>query len=327
MEAAANTVHELCLQAAQEVIDRSWFGDLAIPPTAIDPLVRSWNEDDFSLYGRFDFAYDGTMPPKLLEYNADTPTALVEAAVAQWFWLEDNFRNADQFNSVHERLIEAWKLIEAPRIHFCSIKDFPEDEQTVSYLLDTAQQAGKETKFIYLEDIGWNENTSRFVDQENHNIDTCFKLYPWEWMWHEEFGKHLRERDTQFIEPCWKMLFSNKAMLPILWKLFPDHPNLLPCFDEPSPLGNSYIRKPKLSREGHNIQLIENGVIVEETPGEYGEEGFVFQAVAKTNDFLGSHPIMGVWMIHNEAGGLGIREDSKRVTGNLSRFVPHYFLP
>jgi glutathionylspermidine synthase len=36
------------------------------------------------LYGRFDLAYRGDGPPKLLEYNADTPTALFEAAVVQW---------------------------------------------------------------------------------------------------------------------------------------------------------------------------------------------------------------------------------------------------
>ncbi|MBN9117856.1 MAG: glutathionylspermidine synthase family protein, partial [Planctomycetes bacterium] len=49
--------------------------------------------------------------PKMLEYNADTPTALVEAAVAQWMWLKDVDERADQFNSIHEQLIEAWKMI------------------------------------------------------------------------------------------------------------------------------------------------------------------------------------------------------------------------
>ena len=57
------------------------------------------------MYGRFDLAYDGTTPPKLLEYNADTPTSLLEAAVIQWRWQQDMRPERDQFNSIHERLL------------------------------------------------------------------------------------------------------------------------------------------------------------------------------------------------------------------------------
>jgi glutathionylspermidine synthase len=72
------------------------------------PLIReAWAAQPPSLYGRFDLAWSGTGPPKLLEYNADTPTSLVEAAVAQWYWLEQVHPGGDQFNSLHERLVEA----------------------------------------------------------------------------------------------------------------------------------------------------------------------------------------------------------------------------
>ena len=55
-----------------------------------------------------DLAYNGC-ELKLLEYNADTPTALVESAVAQWYWLNAVFPGADQFNSIHEHLVAKWK--------------------------------------------------------------------------------------------------------------------------------------------------------------------------------------------------------------------------
>ncbi|TAK95310.1 MAG: glutathionylspermidine synthase family protein, partial [Verrucomicrobia bacterium] len=142
---------------------------------------------------------------------------------------------------------------------------------------------------------------------------------------HEEFSQHLAHEAVQFIEPTWKMLLSNKGLLPILWELFPEHPNLLPAFDEAAPLGESFIRKPKLSREGSNVAWHEGGVVVEETGGEYGEEGHVYQALAPLPEFDGNHPVFGVWVVDHEAAGLGIREDSKRITGNLSRFVPHFF--
>ncbi len=327
LEAAGNTLHALCIAAAEAVIKHNWWTRLGIPAAAIPALLDSWERDEFSLYGRFDLAYDGQQPPKLLEYNADTPTALIEAAVAQWFWLQDSFKWADQFNSIHEKLIEAWKHLAVGRIHFSSLKDHPEDEQTLLYLQDTCHQAGRITKNTPVEEIGWDENRSCFVDQDNEPITTCFKLYPWEWMWHEEFGQHLPQQPVRFIEPMWKMLLSNKGLLPILWELFPGHPNLLPCHESPESLGQNFVKKPKLSREGSNVTLVENGVTVETNGGDYGEEGFVYQAIAPRSDFAGNHPVMGVWIINHEAAGLGIREDTRRITGNVSRFIPHLFQP
>jgi glutathionylspermidine synthase len=327
LETAGSVVHRLCIDAAEAVIERGWWSRLAIPQTAIPTILRSWENDEFSLYGRFDFAFDGTAPPKLLEYNADTPTALVEAAVAQWFWLQETRPEADQFNSLHERLIEAWRRWAGTTIHFSSLKDQPEDEQTVLYLRDTCEQAGVATASVAIEDLGWDSRQQRFVDLDGNIITHCFKLYPWEWLWHEEFAGHLSGNAIQLIEPCWKMLLSNKGLLPILWELFPDHPNLLPAFETPQPLGGTFVRKPKLSREGSNVLWVERGQTIEETPGDYGEEGHVFQAPANIPSFDGHHPVFGVWMVDHEPAGLGIREDHRRVTGNLSRFVPHFFPP
>ena len=348
LERAGNQLHRLCLEAAEAVIEKNWWHRLAIPEQAVPSILRSWERDDFSVYGRFDLAFDGMGEPKLLEYNADTPTALVEASVAQWFWLQDVFPQADQFNSIHERLIEAWKRFSfrgqtsspGPQrsindsqsssfrqnaIHFSSIKEHPEDEQTVLYLRDTCEQAGIRTRDVFVEDIGWDEPQGSFVDLDLQPITHCFKLYPWEWMWHEEFAPQLANDTTQFLEPVWKMLLSNKGLLPVLWELFPDHPNLLPAYDDAAPLGQSFVRKPRLSREGSNVTWVEHGAVLEETAGDYGEEGHIFQALANVPEFGGHRPIFGVWVVDHEAAGLGIREDTRRITGNLSRFVPHLF--
>jgi glutathionylspermidine synthase len=197
----------------------------------------------------------------------------------------------------------------------------------VLYLRDTCQQAGVQTRSVHIEDIGWDGRRNVFVDLDNQPIQHCFKLYPWEWLWHEEFAPHLANDCLRFIEPTWKMLLSNKGLLPILWELFPEHPNLLPAYEFSAPLGAHYIRKPRLSREGSNVAWVENGVVVEETDGGYGQEGCVYQALAPLPDFEGHHPVFGVWVVDHEAGGLGIREDTRRITGNLSRFVPHFFRP
>lgn len=325
LESAANRLHFLCIDAAEAVIKNHWWSRLGICEAAVPMILKSWERDDFSLYGRFDLSYDGATPPKLLEYNADTPTALVEAAVAQWFWLQETRPHADQFNSIHDRLIEAWKRWVGKTVHFSGITGHDEDEMTVLYLRDTCEQAGVKTKSVGIEDLGWHDKENCFVDLEGERIERGFKLYPWEWLWNEAFAAHLAKDSIQFIEPMWKMLLSNKGLLPVLWELFPGHPNLLPAYDSAELLGSRFIRKPKLSREGSNVAWVEGGVVVEENGGNYGEEGFIFQATANLPDFGGNHPVFGLWVVDHEAAGLGIREDTRRITGNLSRFVPHFF--
>ncbi|PTX95490.1 glutathionylspermidine synthase family protein [Opitutus sp. ER46] len=324
LEAAANALHQLCIDAAQVVIDRGWWSRLGIPTAAVPAILASWERDDPSLYGRFDLAYDGVNAPKLLEYNADTPTSLIEASVVQWYWLQERFPAEDQFNSIHEHLIEAWRNVAAQRVHFAAVQDLPEDTQTVTYLMDTCQQAGFQTQAIAMDDIGWDEARGLFVDVDADEINALFKLYPWEWMWHEPFARYLGDAKNLFIEPPWKLLLSNKGLLPVLWELYPDHPNLLPAYEmQDARLAGSYAKKPRFSREGANVTLVHQGKLVESTGGEYGEEGFVYQALAPIPDFAGHHPVCGVWVVNHEACGLGLREDTRWITGNVSRFVPH----
>jgi glutathionylspermidine synthase len=333
LEDAANELHRLCIEAAGRVIQQGLWGRLGIPPAAVPVIRASWGRDDSSLYGRFDLAYDPSHgQPKLLEYNADTPTALLEASVIQWNWLQEQFPRADQFNSLHERLVDAWKVFAKsapPCVHFAGVQEHLEDAQTVLYLQDTCHQAGLVTKNLFVEEIGWDARRKVFADMEAEEIQALFKLYPWEWLWQEEFGPYLALEKVRMIEPAWKMLLSNKGLLPILWELFPGHPNLLPAYfadERPADL-QRYVQKPILSREGANITMVDYGTVVAQTGGDYGAEGFVVQETYPLPYFQGYRPVMGVWMINQQAGGLGIREDAGLITGNLSLFIPHYFLP
>ncbi len=327
IEAATEELEQMALALVDRVVQtgEEAFERLRIPRVAWEAIAASWHSREKNLYGRFDLAYRGEGPPKLLEYNADTPTALFEAAVVQWDWLQTSWPERDQFNSIHERLIEAWTNfgIAPRRVHFAAVRNHAEDMGTVEYLRDTATQAKLETARIAIEDIGWDGLS--FRDLENRPIDVLFKLYPWEWLAGEEFGQHLLSGGAQVIEPAWKMVLSNKAALALLWEMAPDHPNLLPAFLEPGRIDGKVVRKPIYSREGANIQVLDSGRVVAETDGGYGAEGFVYQAHVEMPAFDGNYPVIGSWVIASRPAGIGIREDTTAITRDTSRFVPHFF--
>jgi glutathionylspermidine synthase len=344
LEAAGNELHEMCLAAAQHIIDKKRYAELDIPAFAIEAIEWAWNNEPPALYGRFDLSWAGAQSgsaPKLLEYNADTPTSLLEAAVVQWHWLKDMPSSLvsykpDQFNSIHEKLIAKWKDIDpylSKPIYFAALNnpDNPgtsaEDQLTVTYLRDTAQQANLDTRQLSMHEIGWNDSQHAFLDLDDHPIFSIFKLYPWEAMLQEEFGPHAiaTYQSTRWIEPIWKMLLSNKGILPILWQLYPSHELLLEAhFDSPGTMTN-YIRKPLMSREGANITLVRDNATVVSTPGPYNGKQ-IYQALAPPAIFDNRHTVLGLWMIDQECCGMGVRESFSPITGNISSFVPHFFL-
>ena len=335
LEHATYELNEMCFEAVDRVIRNDLFERFQIPKPYRDWIAASWQQDDLTLYGRFDLVYDGQEPPALLEYNADTPTAVLEAAVIQWFWFQDYLASSggrwgkfDQFNSLHERLIEAWGLVKARtsgKVHFAGLDEYDslEDFMTVSYLRDTAQQAGLQTEFLPMNCIGWNDLRREFVDQRETRIETLFKLYPWEWMVREEFGPYLPDSQVRWFEPPWKMLLSNKALLPTLHEMFPDSPHVLPAAFEP--LSGTYVKKPIFSREGANIAIVSDGEVMLETKGAYGDGPFIYQEFRPLPRFGECCPVIGSWLVNGHACGIGIREDQSLITGNLSRFVPHLF--
>jgi glutathionylspermidine synthase len=338
IEGATAEIEAMCIALVARVLDDDALKRRLRIPQGFWPLLsESWERDDPSLYGRLDLSFGGDGPAKLLEYNADTPTSIFEAAVFQWTWLEQTIERrilpgrADQYNSIHERLIERWKAIGDGRaLHLAGITEDAEDAGTLAYLADTAAQAGLATTIIDITDIGWREDGGGFVDLDDNEMTLAFKLYPWEWMFQDAFGARLSQAPTRWIEPPWKAIISNKGILPLLWEMFEGHPNLLPAFFEEDPkaatLGASFVRKPLLSREGANVSLISDGVAVSTQDGPYGAEGHVRQALAPLPDFGGVYPVVGSWLVAGEPCGLSIREDISPITGNSSRFLPHAIL-
>ncbi len=334
LEGPAEEIESLCFEVLNRAAaDETVFRRLRIPEAYWNYVAESWRNQEKNLFGRFDFAYDGSGPAKLLEYNADTPTTLYDASLFQWEWLEQAIdlglvpEGSDQFNLLHEFLLEAFSGLELEGpLHMACLKDIEDDRSTVEYLEDVAEEAGVETTFLSMEEIGVDAE-GRFTDLDDRVIATLFKLYPWEWLMEEKFGRYMPESGVRFIEPPWKAVLSNKGLLALLWEMFEGHPNLLPAYFEDEAraveLSDTFVRKPLLSRRGANVEIIREGNVEVEKDGPYGGEGFVVQAFHPLPDFDGRYPLIGCWMVAGRAAGLGIREDRDLVTTENANFIPH----
>lgn len=139
--------------------------------------------------------------------------------------------------------------------------------------MDACSAAVWSTESIFLQDIQFSLEDKRFYDKVGKHIDVIFKLWPWEWMVEEDkgeqcfkdmvnIGEHAKSREyvggTVWLEAPYKMLWSNKALFPILWDMFKDDPRgkwLLPTYFEneaPETL-TKFCRKAIFAREGTDI--------------------------------------------------------------------------
>lgn len=346
IEDPSTELYDMCREAVARVsASEELMGKLAIPEAMRDYVAQSWRNADPELYARFDLAYDGKNPAKMLEINADTPTSLFESTSFQWGWLEDQIEAGvlmagdDQFNRGFEALTERFAELfpQGTDIHFASVEGSDEDYGTVETMAWAAREAGMGAHYTTIASIGLT-NEGQFADSQSRVIGTLFKLYPWEDMLRDDFALNIRDSGTQFLEPAWKAMLSNKGILPVLWEMFEGHPNLLPAFfaedmvsthpvfqRAEAALLRGSVRKPIFSREGSSVTITEGGALLEASPDTtYAHHPMIVQEYHPIPEFGGFRPIIGAWVVGRTCVGMGIREDRSRITQDLSHFVPHF---
>lgn len=339
--AAANTLYDMYVEAAGQVIENRLYDQLGIDPLLVPLVEDSWERDDWHLYGRFDLAggLDG-QPIKLIEFNADTPTSLFETSIVQWALLKANgMEDSRQFNNIHAMLQDNFQRVitggdadfgEAYRKQkflFSSIAGLPEDERTVRYLQHAAHEAGLYTDFCFMNEAGFIEKQGVF-NRDHQRADFWFKLFPWEDIAAEEpelaaiLQTISQLGSTRFINPAYTLLFQSKGILKVLCDLYPDSPYLLRCDFEPLQ-GVAQVEKKLFGREGENTRILAaDGGLVCETGGKYAHHPSIYQEyVSFPRDAAGNCYQAGVFYVY-EACGLGFRRGGE-ILDNLSKFVGH----
>lgn len=339
LENVTEELHKMSVETARFLAEEQKNPDspflLNIPDYAVEYATESLNRNDIDVYGRFDFVYRGG-EVKMLEYNADTPTGLVEASIVQWNWLEEVFPEHDQWNSIHETLIDRWARVKMTHgdkgpLYFAhtELDDSGEDLMTTAYMRDCAEQAGWETLALSMSEIGYDSEDNTFVDLRDQEIKNLFKLYPWEDMMNEAFGKATAEIAPEWIQPAWTMFLSTKVLNAAMWHLYPGHENLLKTI-----VGNpggmtEFVKKPIHGREGDGIDFYIGGVkSVTSKHHRWGSEGYVYQDLYPLPNFQDSkgrdnHAVLGCWTVGGESVGVGIRESDGLITDAYCRFVPN----
>lgn len=329
---------------ALEVVERASRDDevlatIGVPAAAWDGVRQSWRRGDPSLVTRFDLAFDGAAPPKLHECNGDTPGALYEAAVFQWLWFEDQMahghlpQGGDQFNRLHDALVEAFgRMPQATPIHFAASARNAEDRVWALYLADCARQARREAAALDIEAIGI-DGAGGLTDLEDRPIRCLVKAYRWQLLLQEPFAGALGgPAAPAAIEPLWKLVLASKGALVWLWRMFPGHPNLLPCWfeGEAAAAPAACAVKPLFSIKGHNVLLRDPALPGgrAETAGPYGAEGRIVQALHYLPRFDRSGvPVwatVGAWIVGGRPEGIGVLEaPAPIIQDHASRFVPH----
>lgn len=338
-----NELYDMYATAAQHVIDNNLFFELGIPFSLIEPIKKSWENDiHWHLYGRFDLAggIDGK-PIKLIEFNADTPTALFETAILQWALLKHNNMDEErQFNNIYEAISDNFRrlvtLFDDPeefekyydgwKILFSSVSGNVEEENTVRLLQQMAIDAGFETGFEPLGGVKFDEEG--IYDSHETPYEYWFKLFPWEDIAIDEnelavlLTTIMNNQKAIILNPAYTLLFQSKGMMKILCDLFSDSPYLLKTSYEPLQ-GVQCVEKRMFGREGANVRIMDvSGATVEANDGPYGNFKPIYQEYVEfPKDAMGNSYQAGVFFAY-EACGLGFRRGGK-ILNNMSKFVGH----
>ena len=341
---AGNELYDMFVEAGQYVIDNNLFNELDIPFNLVDIIKESWENDvHWHLYGRFDLSggIDGK-PIKLIEFNADTPTALFETAIIQWAMLKyNNLDESSQFNSLYEALGDNFERIITLdsdiekfdeyysnlnwKILFSSIKGNDEEEHTVKLLQHIASEVGFETDFAYIDEVEFSDDG---ISKDDKIFEFWFKLIPWEDIAIDEgelaiiLTDIIKNQKAIIFNPAYTLLFQSKGILKILWDLYPNHPLLLQTSFEPLE-NKKQVQKPCFGREGANIAIIdENNILIEKTDGEYENFKPIYQEYVEfAKDYSGNSYQAGLFYAY-ESCGLGFRKGGK-ILDNMSKFVSH----
>ncbi|WP_029009763.1 glutathionylspermidine synthase family protein [Azospirillum halopraeferens] len=341
IESVADELHGMIREALRRVMADRACAALGYRADTVRLIEASWadywrqggiNERAGGLVGRLTLAYDGRDSLKLLGCNYDTPDGLFAAAIVQRNWREAMAGDADQFNSLHEALVERWEELAAgsgrEAVHVACAAHDPMGAGEAAYLAATAAEAGIAARRVELEAIA--RDGMRFVDPEGEAIAWLYKLYPWEALADSVFTTGMRAGGMAVLDPIWRWPMSNHGLVALLWGLYPGHPNLCRASVNEADLAGcdavtvrSFfgLDHPTERLTRHGAPVADSGPVVA-NPG-----GWLWMETPPVFEQDGVHAVLHAWIVGDKCLGMSVRESADPRVGPEAAMVPHLFRP
>ncbi|WP_305454939.1 glutathionylspermidine synthase family protein [Bacillus mycoides] len=328
-------------------------------PTASLPFIRLKGMYPESVISRFDFALTEDNRIKMLEFNSDTPTFIVECfqmngKVCEELDYDDPNANQERLLSsgITKAVMEFTKGMEDPNVVFTAHPEHIEDWNTTMYLSGLCHV---ENKVMPMTELRITDDA--LVDRDGVPIDVLYRqTYPIEDLIEDqdpetgdlvgvELLQLVKEGKLFIINPLSAFLLQPKSIQCLIWGLAEEgafytseeqkwiKEYMLPTYLEPDLfLGKSpFVQKPSFGREGDTITIRDKDTNImirnaHETYKsslpifqKYTELPFVFLETEKGIEKLSY--VFGAFLIAGKASSIGIRAGEK-ITGNESYYLP-----
>jgi len=281
--------------------------------------------------GRFDVAltHEGI---KVYEYNCDSAADLYECGSVQGRWGRvAMLPGSDAGTALFEQLVRAWQesaVAQAGSTLHVMFDDDVEEAYHAGYMQSAAESAGVRCKPICgLAALSWKDGAP--VDADGEAIRFVWKAWSWETVFDSmrmpQAAKGtptladvlLLQPGVKVWEPLWTCIPSNKAILPVLWDMFPEHPCLLRAEYTISEAlrATGYVAKPIVGRCGSNVTIFNpEGKILASSAGHFGNKHMVYQQTCHLPRSVTGGVLLCPWLISGRCAGMVLRVDKGLIT-------------
>lgn len=347
---ATNELHSMFMHATHFVMQNDHLLKNFNIPEAIWPRIhQSWdNRRNQMITGRFDFCMT-ERGIKIYEYNADSASCHMECGKVQGLWARhfDCDDGWDPGSRLHKALVDAWQDSEVDGVvHIMQDRDMEETYHAL-FMKEAMDEAGVDSKIIRgLDGLAWND-AGDVVDEDGLPIKWVWKTWAWETaldQLREELDQAgdidsippsqrpaprlmdvLFRPDVMVFEPLWTLVTSNKALLPIMWQMFPEYLYLLnSSFELTDALQHSgYVSKPIAGRCGYNISMVDKRhEVITETGGQFGKQENIYQELCRLPKIDGYNVQLCTFSVAGHYAGSCVRLDKDPIITTDSDLLP-----
>lgn len=356
---ATNELHAMFLHATAAVLeDDALLARFNLPQALLPRIKQSWdNRRTHVITGRFDFAMSSS-GMKVYEYNVDSGSCHMETGRVQGAWAQAHGIGEDSRDpgyKLHRALVRAWQDSHVEGVLHILRDDDPEEIYHALYMKSALEAAGVRCKLIDgVAGLRWDDE-GRVLDADGERIDWVWKTWAWETALdqlrdeaededaflasHEDDAPRdhaprlidvLLRPEVMVFEPLWTLIPSNKAILPVLWSMFPNHPYLLESsFEMTDTLATrGYVSKPIVGRCGRNITLVDRrSAVLEETGGQFDDRDMIYQELFKLPEIDGLRVQVCTFSVDGRDAGTCVRCDPSLVITSDSDVLPLRIVP